>query len=94
MKVMEIGWQRLEVDRDHHEIVEEKAGVEVGRRLEVTPMRRKDWADDEAERLFDLVRGAIDDNSVIEEISKSLRKAARDLRDERITGPVGDHPDG
>ena len=55
-------------------------------------MRRKDWADDEAERLFDLVRDAVDDDLVIGEIGKSLRKAAQDFADEPITGAIGEHP--
>jgi hypothetical protein len=55
-------------------------------------MRRKDWADDEAERLFDLVRDAIDDELIVEEISKSLRKAAKDFKGVPVTGDVGDHP--
>lgn len=51
-------------------------------------MRRKDWADDEAARLFDMVRDAVDDYRITDEIAKSLRKAAQDFHDEPVTGPV------
>lgn len=55
-------------------------------------MRRKDWADDEAERLYDMVRDDEDDDHVTAEIAKSLRKAAQTHHDEPVTGPVGDQP--
>lgn len=56
-------------------------------------MRRIDWADREAERLFDLVRECVhDDETIIEEIGKSLRKAAKTHLEEPVTGPVGAHP--
>lgn len=55
-------------------------------------MRRRDWADDEAERLFDLVRDAIDEEAIVGEIGMSLRKAARDLKEEPVTGPIGTKP--
>lgn len=40
-------------------------------------MRRSDWADAEANRLYDLVRDAVDDDKVIEAIADALRKAAK-----------------
>lgn len=40
-------------------------------------MRRSDWADAEANRLFDMVRDADDDDKVIEAIALALRKAAK-----------------
>lgn len=39
-------------------------------------MRKKDWADAEAERLFELVRDGADDDRVIDEIAVSLRRAS------------------
>lgn len=38
-------------------------------------MRKKDWADEEADRLFDLVRDAESDESVTDAIAASLRLA-------------------
>ena len=58
-------------------------------------MRRKDWADYEADRLCDLARNAVYGGEVEllhDEIGKSLRKAAKDLNDEQVTGPIGEHP--
>lgn len=56
-------------------------------------MRRKDWADYESERLFDLVRECIhDDETIIEEIGKSLRKSAKTHHEEPVTGPIGERP--
>lgn len=56
-------------------------------------MRRKDWADYEADRLFDLVRECIhDDETIIEEIGKSLRKSAKTQHWAPVTGPVGEWP--
>jgi hypothetical protein len=55
-------------------------------------MRRKDWADDEAERLADLMRDNDDYYLLVEEIGKSLRKAAKDFGDHPVTGDVGEHP--
>ncbi len=39
-------------------------------------MRRSDWADAEANRLYDMVRDAVDDDRVIDAIALALRKAA------------------
>lgn len=39
-------------------------------------MRRRDWADDESERLYDLARDGADDEKVVEAIADALRKAA------------------
>jgi hypothetical protein len=39
-------------------------------------MRRRDWADDEAEGLYEMVREGEDDEEVIEAIALALRKAA------------------
>ncbi len=41
--------------------------------------RRVDWADREAERLFDLVRDGVerDDRKIVDAIADSLRHAAR-----------------
>lgn len=55
-------------------------------------MRQKDWADFEAERLFDLVRNDLDDDRVIEEVAKSLRTTARDMTGARVTGMFGRYP--
>lgn len=38
-------------------------------------MRKRDWADDEAERLFDMVRDGADDADVTEAIAAALRIA-------------------
>lgn len=43
-------------------------------------MRRKDGADNEAERLFDMVRDAKPDQEVIDAIATALRKAAQGPR--------------
>lgn len=56
-------------------------------------MRKKDWADDEAERLYYRFVKDEDAETIIDEIAKSLRKAAKDLNAERVTGPVGDFPE-
>jgi hypothetical protein len=39
-------------------------------------MRRRDWADNEADRLVDMVRDGVDDEKVTEAIALALRKAA------------------
>ena len=57
-------------------------------------MRPKDWADHEADRLYDVICEIIDDDMALTEmIASSLRKAARDFHEERVTGPIGEHPD-
>ena len=43
-------------------------------------MRRKDEADKIAERLFDMVRDAVDDQKVIDAIAAEIRKAAQGPR--------------
>lgn len=39
-------------------------------------MRRIDWADEEAERLYDMVRDEVEDQKVIDAIATALREAA------------------
>ena len=55
-------------------------------------MRRKDWADHEADRFHDMLLDGLEYEEVIEEIAKSLRKAAAEFKDEPVTGPVGEFP--
>jgi len=54
--------------------------------------RRTDWADHEANRLFDMVRDGESDDEVIHAIGKSLRRAAQDGRPlvACMHGPVGE----
>lgn len=57
-------------------------------------MRPKDWADHEADRLHEAIIELGDDyDQAVDEIAKSLRKAARDFHEDRVTGPVGEHPE-
>lgn len=39
-------------------------------------MRRRDWADDEADHLYEMVRDGADDEKVIDAIASALREAA------------------
>lgn len=57
------------------------------------PLRPKDWADNEADRLVDLLRDGSDDEELTNAIAQSLRKAAKDLHGARVTGQVGNHPE-
>ncbi len=40
-------------------------------------MRKRDWADDEADKLFDLVRDEVPDDEVTRRIADALRAAQR-----------------
>lgn len=58
--------------------------------MSTTGRRQKDWADDEAERLYDLVRSGTNDDEVIDQIGRALRHAVKYEHDMMMTGPVGD----
>ena len=54
-------------------------------------MRERDWADVEAERLYDLVRdGLVPDDDILDQIARSLRRVADEEHGRPVTGPIGD----
>jgi hypothetical protein len=55
-------------------------------------MRRTDWADEEARRLFEMVRNIEDDEKIIYAVAGALRRAAYDADKGLLAsmhGPVG-----
>lgn len=55
-------------------------------------MRKKDWADEEADRFMDMLLDKDNYSEICEAFAKSLRKAARDFGSVPVVGPVGELP--